>query len=66
VAENPMAIIYQHRRAPIPRLPETLATLQPLIDGLLAKSPEDRFGSATAVCAQLRRYLADWPEEVIA
>jgi eukaryotic-like serine/threonine-protein kinase len=32
-----------HLNAPIPRLPETIAACQPLVDGLLAKQPEDRF-----------------------
>jgi serine/threonine-protein kinase PpkA len=43
---NPMAIIYKHRNAPIPRLRESLACLQELVDRLLAKLPKDRFASA--------------------
>ena len=43
---NPMAIIYKHRHSPIPRLPEELTLLQPLIDRLLAKLPGDRYDSA--------------------
>ena len=43
---NPMAIIYKHRHAPIPRLPDPLRLLQPVIDRLLAKTPEERFASA--------------------
>ena len=46
---NPMAILYKHRNAPIPRLPDRLRLLQPLIDKLLAKRPEDRFSSAPEV-----------------
>jgi serine/threonine protein kinase len=46
-AENPMAIIYMHRNAPLPKLPEELAELQPLLDRLLGKRPEDRFRNAT-------------------
>lgn len=45
-AENPMAIIYMHRNAPLPRLPAELAELQPLLDRLLAKRPDDRFRNA--------------------
>jgi tRNA A-37 threonylcarbamoyl transferase component Bud32/DNA-binding NarL/FixJ family response regulator len=45
-ADNPMAIIYKHRKAPIPKLPEPLAALQPLIEKLLAKKVEDRPASA--------------------
>src|SRR4029077_5331363 len=36
-AENPTAIIYKHRKEPIPRLPERFKNMQPLIDRLLAK-----------------------------
>jgi tRNA A-37 threonylcarbamoyl transferase component Bud32/DNA-binding response OmpR family regulator len=43
---NPMAIIYKHRNAPIPRLRESLSCLQDLVDRLLAKQPKDRFASA--------------------
>ena len=44
---NPMAIIYKHRHSPIPRLPEELGLLQPLIDRLLAKLPAGRYDSAS-------------------
>jgi eukaryotic-like serine/threonine-protein kinase len=47
-ADNPMAIIFMHRKAPIPKLPAELAPLQPLIDRFLAKRPEDRFESGAA------------------
>jgi serine/threonine-protein kinase len=43
---NPMAIIYKHRHSPIPRLALALAPLQPVIDRLLAKLPDDRYASA--------------------
>lgn len=45
-ADNPMAIIYQHAKAPLPRLPPGLGPLQPLLDRLLAKQPAERFASA--------------------
>src|SRR5579872_7625772 len=43
MAENPMAIIYKHRKEPVPQLPPRFATLQPLIDAFLAKDPRDRY-----------------------
>jgi serine/threonine protein kinase len=52
-ADNPMAIIYQHRRAPIPALPPAVDFCQPIVEKLLAKKPEDRFLTASAVCAAL-------------
>jgi tRNA A-37 threonylcarbamoyl transferase component Bud32 len=45
-AENPMAIIYKHRKEPVPRLPDPFGPLQPLMERLLAKRPEDRFSTA--------------------
>src|SRR5262245_15860346 len=53
VAENPMAIIYKHKKSPIPLLSEPLRSLQPLLERLLAKSPADRFPSAAAAAAAL-------------
>ncbi len=45
-ADNPMAIIYQHAKAPRPSLPSPLESLQPLLDRLLATQPGERFASA--------------------
>jgi tRNA A-37 threonylcarbamoyl transferase component Bud32 len=59
--DNPMAIIYKHRHAPIPALPETLAVLQPLIGSLLAKRPEDRPGDAAATAAALTAVAQELP-----
>ena len=47
--ETAMAVIIQHRQAPIPRLPNELAIYQPAIDRMLAKNPGDRFASAREV-----------------
>jgi len=44
-----MEVLQQHVNAPLPRLPRPLEHLQLLLDGLLAKSPEDRFTSAAQV-----------------
>ena len=49
IAETPLAVIYLHVNAPIPRLPPGLSHLQGLLDGLLAKKVDDRFASATAI-----------------
>ena len=38
-----------HLSAPVPRLPAGSATFQPLVDGLLAKDPNERFQSADEV-----------------
>jgi serine/threonine-protein kinase PpkA len=41
-ADNHMAILVHHAKAPIPRLPDRLSSLQPLIDTLMAKDANDR------------------------
>jgi serine/threonine protein kinase/CheY-like chemotaxis protein len=46
-AENHMAILVHHAKAPIPKLPERLAILQHVIELLLAKDPEDRPSNAS-------------------
>ncbi len=58
-AENPMAIIYKHRKEPVPQLPQSFEPLQPLIERLLAKRPEDRFTSAREAADALERTLAN-------
>jgi DNA-binding response OmpR family regulator/tRNA A-37 threonylcarbamoyl transferase component Bud32 len=42
-------VLQQHVNAPLPKLPEPLAHHQQLLDGLLAKSREDRFKDAAQV-----------------
>jgi tRNA A-37 threonylcarbamoyl transferase component Bud32 len=56
-AETPLAVIYMHANSPVPRLPQNLAHLQPLLDGLLAKKPADRLPSAAAIVASIDELL---------
>jgi len=58
-AENPMAIIYMHRKSPVPQLPEPLLDLQPLLDRFLAKDPAGRFESAQQAATAIGAALAD-------
>jgi class 3 adenylate cyclase/tRNA A-37 threonylcarbamoyl transferase component Bud32 len=53
--ETILEILSQHIIAPIPRLPPELEDYQPLIDGLLAKRPKDRFPDADALLAEIDR-----------
>ena len=48
-AATPLAVLYKHQYAPLPRLPAELADVQPLLDTLLAKAPEERFQRAREV-----------------
>jgi eukaryotic-like serine/threonine-protein kinase len=57
---NPMAIIYKHRNAPVPSLPQHLRVLQPLVNRMLAKQPGDRFPTAQAAEEALERALAEF------
>ena len=57
-ADNAMAIIYKHRKAPVPRLPASAALLQPLLEGFLAKQPADRFTCAAAAIVALEAAAA--------
>lgn len=50
-----VAIIHAHRCEPLPRLPAELSHFQSLLDGLLAKSPQERFPTAAAALAELAR-----------
>ncbi|HWZ64199.1 MAG TPA: serine/threonine-protein kinase [Steroidobacteraceae bacterium] len=59
-ADNPMAIVYKHRKEPVPRLPERYRALQPLIERLLAKAPADRYSSAREATQALTRTLGEW------
>jgi eukaryotic-like serine/threonine-protein kinase len=49
VAASPMAIIWKHRHAPLPKLPAPLVKYQPLLHRMLAKEPEARLASAEAL-----------------
>ncbi len=51
------AISYAHVHEPIPDLPEDKAKYQTLLNKLLAKSPDDRFQTATQLISQLKKYL---------
>src|SRR5690606_26016305 len=47
-ASTAMGVIYKHAHAPRPKLPPEHAALQPLLDGLIAIEPDERFRSASA------------------
>lgn len=55
-ARTPSGIIYQHIHSDIPRLPVRLNALQNLINGLLAKSPDDRYQTAGELIRALQKY----------
>jgi hypothetical protein len=63
-AEDPLAWVHCHlARMPVPpheRAAAVPAALSALVLKLLAKAPEDRYQSATGLCADLEECLAQW------
>ena len=52
-AANALAVAFAHVNDPVPELPREQAGWQALVDRLMAKSPEDRYGSAKEVAEVL-------------
>jgi len=65
-AENPMAIIYKHRKQPIPALPDEVRAFQPLVEQLLAKSPQERPPNAAAAVEAIRAAAREHLSEELA
>ncbi len=55
--EEAVAIAIQHLTAPLPLLPNKYARLQPLINKMLAKKPQDRFQSGAEAGATIEQVL---------
>jgi len=67
-AENPLAICQMHVTKPVPRLPQSISIFQSVIDGCMAKKPDDRFSSPDMISAMLdkiMRELSDAPTEKV-
>ncbi len=59
--ETEIEIIANSIQEPIPKLPELFHGLQPLLESLLAKSPEDRLSDTKLVTRFIAQYLKDHP-----
>ena len=59
-ADNPMAIVYKHRKEPVPQLPAQFAAVQPVLERLMAKLPAERFADAGQAGAALEETLRAW------
>jgi serine/threonine-protein kinase PpkA len=55
-ADDSLAIGIMHITEPVPELPQRFAALQPLIDRLLAKQPEDRYQTGSEVAAAIEDF----------
>ncbi|HZY18923.1 MAG TPA: protein kinase [Ramlibacter sp.] len=53
-AESLELLLARHLAAPVPRLPEAHAAVQPVLDRLMAKSPADRFADAASLLEALQ------------
>lgn len=56
-ADDPFAVIGKHLSDPVPKLPDSLALYQPLVDRTLAKRPEERFATAREMVTALDGYI---------
>ncbi len=54
-AEDTFAVGLMHINDPIPRLPQSLAIFQTIIDRLMAKNPVDRFSNANQLLSTIRK-----------
>jgi serine/threonine protein kinase len=55
-AEDSLAVGIMHITEPIPALPEHLSSLQPLLEVMLAKKPEERYQSGEELSMAIREY----------
>ena len=55
-AEDSLAVGIMHITQPVPRLPESLAVLQPLVDGMLAKEPHERYQTGNEAAVAVARF----------
>ena len=63
-APDAYAVALMHVTEPVPKLPEKLVWLQPLIDGLMAKRPDQRFATGEAFIAASDRLVQANPQAV--
>jgi serine/threonine protein kinase len=55
VGNSIVEVISQHVNAPVPRLPQSLDDYQGLLDGMMAKDPDERLRNADEVLAVIDR-----------
>lgn len=61
-ASDPFTVALMHVTHPLPTLPEEFALLQPLLNGMMAKQPAERFNTGAAVVDAIHKLVADAPE----
>lgn len=63
-ASDPFTVALMHVTQPVPKLPADLLWLQPLIDSLMAKVPDNRPATGEAFIASVEQLLAASPQAV--
>lgn len=61
-ADDPLAVGIMHITEPVPRLTPNLAPIQPLLDRMMAKTPEERFQNGNDVADAIRELELDIAE----
>ena len=61
-ASDPFTVALMHVTQPVPELPEEFAWLQPLLSGLMAKQPAERFNTGAAFVDAVHKLLGSAPE----
>ena len=60
-ADTTTNLLYAHMARPIPRLPEALSALQPVLDRMLAKTADERYPDMAAMLLDVSRHLLRAP-----
>ena len=60
-AGDPFTVALMHVTHPVPELPAELSWLQPLISGLMAKLPAERYNNGAAVVEAIQKLVANAP-----
>ncbi|HMB57871.1 MAG TPA: serine/threonine-protein kinase [Arenimonas sp.] len=63
-AGDPFTVALMHVTHPVPELPSEYAWLQPMITGLMAKLPGERFNTGAAFVEALHKLMATAPEGI--
>jgi serine/threonine protein kinase len=61
-ADDPLAVGIMHITEPVPKLPPNLQPIQPILDRLMAKTPEERYQTGSDVADEIRELELDIAE----
>lgn len=57
--DSSVSVVLQHLQSPVPALPEEHRALQPFVETMMAKDPNDRFTTLSEMVAALERVCSD-------